>query len=280
LAFLRVVEVFPPTIPAAGVGGSDPEAKEPIESFVRSIREIRDLADVVLVASLKKPGLYTLPTIDSALRLRKKLGVDAAPVLLVRDKDRLQLLSSVVAGLVGGLKSMMLVWGDADKSLRPPTIIGFAGLSDALAKASEVREKARSRCLFFAPVDLRRLFTTAGVALARDRLKAGASMLLAQPPTTDADETFDSHSRLVAAAGLDGKVLPNVFPFRSPQDVSECEKYFGWRLPKRLHASAKEGEASLLATQKDVVRRLRSEHFPGVYVSTRGDPSYARTLLS
>jgi hypothetical protein len=201
-------------------------------------------------------------------------------VLVVRDEDRLQLLSSVVAGLVGGLKSMMLAWGDADQPRRAPRLIRFGGLSEALEEASRIRDKARSRCRFFAPVDLRRLFTTDGVALAKARLAAGASLLLAQPPTTDAVETFDSHSKLIRTAGLGGRVLPNVFPFRNSLDVSECEKYFGWSLPKSLHEGAKEGESSLLGIQREVIRRLKSEGFPGVYISTRGTPAVARALLS
>jgi len=279
LTFLRVIEVFPPFIPdAKGAPGSELQAS--VDSFVSEVKAIRGIADIVLVASLKSPPQPTLSTIEASLILRKKLGVDAAPVLVVRDQDRLQFLSSVVAGLVGGLKSMMLVWGDADLPRRSPRLIGFAGLSDALLEASRVREKARSRCVFLAPVDLRRLFTVGGSSLAKERVAAGATLLLAQPPTTDAEETFETHARLIAGAGLAGKVLQNVFPFRSPKDVSECETYFGWKVPQSVLEAAGEGEASVLAIQREVVRRLRAEHCPGVYVSTRGTPAVAKEILS
>jgi len=275
-----VVEVFPPIIPPAVDGGSPLRLADSMESYVGSIKEIQGIADVILVASLKKQDQMALPPIEAALHLRKKLGLDAAPVLVVRNENRLQLLSSVVEGLVGGLKSMMLVWGDSDLPRRSPLLLGFSGLSEALQEASQVRDKTRSRCRFFAPVDLRRLFTTAGVALAKNRLATGASFLLAQPPTTDAAETFDSHSKLIRTAGLEGKVLPSVFPFKNLLDVKECERYFGWRLPRELHEAAKEGGSSLLGTQSEVIRRLRSERFPGVYISTRGTPGLAKILLS
>jgi hypothetical protein len=279
LAFLRVVEVFPPILPDAA-GGQYSRPEDSTEAFVRDVKKIRGVADVLLVASLKKPGPPRLSTVETAILLHKKLGLDAAPVLVVRGLDRLQLLSSVVAGLVSGLKSMMLAWGDADGPRRPPRPIGFSGLGEALAEATKVRERSKSSCRFFAPVDLRRLFTSGGVTLAKERLVLGASLLLAQPPTTDATETFDSHAKLIAKAGLGGRVLPSVFPFRDARDVLECERYFGWKLPKTLHEAAREGESSLQAVQRDVVRRLRSDRFPGVYVSTRGNPYLAKLLLS
>jgi hypothetical protein len=280
LAFLRVVEVFPPVFPAAVERGHDRELEETVDAYLREVRAIRGFADVVLVASLKRPDISSLPPTDTGILLRKRLGLDAAPVLVVRDQDRLQLLSSVVGVLVGGLRSMMLAWGDADLPRRSPKLMGFSGLGEALAEASQIREGARFRCRFFAPVDLRRLFTTGGVALAKERLAAGSDYLLAQPPTTDAADTFESHARLIRKAGLEGKVILNVFPFRGPQDVKECEKYFGWQLPKSLHENAVEGESYLLGVEKEVVRRMRSEHFPGVYLSTRGTPALARDLLS
>jgi len=280
LAFLRVVEVFPPLFPGAAEDDREVQLRRSIDDFVGDVNAIRGVADVVVVASLKKPHFPALSTIEASLQLRRKLGLDAAPVIVVRDQDRLQFLSSAVAGLVGGLKSMVLVWGDPGEARRSPKLIGFAGLSEALSEATRISERGRSRCRLFAPVDLRRLVTARGVRIARERLSAGASFLLAQPPATDSAETFDYQSKLVRAAGLEGKVLLSVFPFRSSRDVIECERYFGWKLPKSLHAAAKEGESSLLQTQKEVVRRLRSEHFPGVYVSTRGNPAIAKEVLS
>jgi hypothetical protein len=280
LAFLRVVEVFPPLLQAPPTAGGDQQLEGLVDPFLADIKAIRGLADVILVASLKKPDVRALSTVGTALILRKRLRLDAAPVMVVRDQDRVQLLASVVTGLVGGLKSMMLAWGDADEPRKASRILGFASLTDALKEACQVRDRARSRCRFFAPVDLRRLFRAGGVSLAKGRLTAGAELLLAQPPTTDAAGTFDSHARLIKKAGLEGSVLPNVFPFKSPEDLKECEMYFGWRLSKEVHDAAKGGAPLLLDIQREVVHRLRSEHFPGVYLSTRGDPAIAKQILS
>ena len=111
------------------------------------------------------------------------------------------------------------------------------------------------------------------------RLRAGADMLLAQPPTTDAEETFDRHASTVRKAGLEGRVILSVFPFKGERDVRLYERKFGWALPKALHRAAARGEGHLLETGREVVRRLRSEKQPGVYAITRGDPAVAERLL-
>jgi hypothetical protein len=117
------------------------------------------------------------------------------------------------------------------------------------------------------------------VALARQRLKAGTSYLLAQPPTTDSEDTFERHAVNLQKAGLKDRVLLSIFPLCDTGDVRETEKYFGWTFPKSLHRAAVKGESSLLKMQRDVVRRLREEGFPGVYLSTRGNLGIAEKLL-
>ena len=176
---------------------------------------------------------------------------------------------------------MMIAWGDPyPVSVRSSNVRDFPSLADAIAEASTIRRRSRASTLFLAPVDVESLAKPRGVALARGRLKAGADYLLAQPPTTDAQETFDRHASLLRSSGLKGRVLLNVFPFRNDEDVRGCEKNFGWKLPRSLHIAASDGRATLQKREVDVVRRLRDEDFPGVYLNTRGEPEIARRLLS
>jgi hypothetical protein len=74
-------------------------------------------------------------------------------------------------------------------------------------------------------------------------------------------------------------VLPGVFPFRSAPDVARCEAFFGWALPKSLHRVARAGKEALNEEASRVVKELRTQGYPGVYVSTRGTPLTARRLL-
>ena len=280
LAFLRVVEVFPPLFPARTPKGETLRIGEEVERFVGEAQRISKVADVVLVADLKSTRFLKFSTVEAALILKKRLELDAAPVIVLRDVNRQKFLSSVMTGISLGLKSMMIVWGDRyPAGAQSSNVRDFPGLAAALREASLLREKAHSPARFFAPVDLRRLSRPDGVALAKARLRAGADCLLAQPPTTDAGPTFERHIELLDAAGLADSALLNVFPFRDRKDVKECERYFGWRLPRRLHITANEGAEALFEAEKEVVQRLRQDGLPGVYLNARGAPAIVEKLL-
>jgi len=281
VGFLRVVEVFPPLFPVGSADNAPLELEQKLDRFVEDVRGVRDFGDLFLVANVKDPDLLKVSTIEAAFVLQDRIRVRAAPVLVVRDMNRLQFLSSVVTALSFELDSLMVAWGDRyPSSARATNVRDFASLGSALHEVSSVRRKARSPMRLLAPIDLTRLGTSQGVALAKERLRAGATYLLAQPPTTDADEVFDKHSRALEKAGLKGSVLLNVFPFRDQKDVGYSEKYFGWKLPPSLHGVASKGEVALLDLEKEVVRRMREEGFPGIYLTTRGNPSVAERLLA
>ncbi|MDE1853736.1 MAG: methylenetetrahydrofolate reductase [Thaumarchaeota archaeon] len=279
MAFLRIVEVFPPMFPSSE--SAPLGLKEGINGFVEGVRGIRDLADVILVANVKKADFLKISTIEAAAMLQEQLRIDAAPVIVVRDQNRPQFLSSVLTAVALGLKSVMVAWGDAyPPSAKASNVRDFPSLAEAVRQASSMARRAGAQTRFFAPVDIGRLAKPGGVDLARGRIKAGAKCLLAQPPTTDAGETFDDHAAIIEKARLKARVLLNVFPFKGEEDVKKCEKYFGWKLPKSLHTAAAKGESSLLQMERRVVERLREEGFPGVYVTTRGTPSVAQKLLA
>ncbi len=281
MSFLRVVEVFPPHFPLRR-GADEPLGLDAeLDRFVEDVRGIRDYGDLFLVASVKNPDLLKISTVEAALLLKERLGVKAAPVLVARDMNRLQFLSTIVTAISLDLDSLMVVWGDAyPASAKATNVRDFSSLANVLHEASAIRRQARSSANLLAPVDLNRLGSRRGVAQARERLRAGAVYLVAQPPTTDAEETFEKHTSLLEASGLKGRVMLNVFPFRDEKDARECEKYFGWKLPRRLFETASRGERALVDSERSVVRRLRAEGFPGVYLTTRGTPSVAQLLLS
>ena len=273
-----MVEVFPPVFPAAG--HSPLHAGKELQRFLDGAGAVRAKADVVLVANLKDPKVLKLTTLEASRVLKDHLGVDAAPVIVVRDMNRPQFLSSVLTCASMGLESLMVAWGDEyPRSAGATNIRDFPTLADAIATASALRRRANPRMRIFAPVDVESLAYPRGVALARERLRSGADLLLAQPPTTDPEGTFEKHASLLRASGLRDRVLLNVFPFRGVRDVNHCEKLFGWKLPKGLHRAARSGGPRLTQVAKEVAHRLRSEGFPGVYLSTRGEPALAENLL-
>ena len=280
MAFLRVVEVLPPLFPwpggpvGLGAGGG-------VERFTKEVSTIHEYADQFLIANVHDQTVVGLDPVYLAVRLRDSLGVEAAPVIVVRGQNRPRFLSSVLTAVAAGVRWMMIAWGDdRPAKARASNVRDYRSLADAIREASTVSSRARAPAKVFAPVDIERLAEPKGRALAKGRLRAGAEILLAQPPTTDADETFDRHAALIEKAGLTGRVLLNVFPFKGEEDAVRYERMFGWRLPRSLHLSARDGEGRLAEVERAVVRRLGKEGFPGVYLTTRGTPGVAARLLS
>ena len=271
---------MPPLFPS-GPKGPQIEYREAVEKFVEDVRSLRSYSDVVLVANVKSPHTLKLSPLEAAHLLKDRVGVKAAPVVVVRDQNRVQFLSTVLTAISLEFPSVLIVWGDDyPRPTGTSNVRDFSSLGQALREASLVRARARASTEFYAPVDLNLLETTRGVSMARERLRSGAEYLLAQPPTTDPDETFDRHASLAGKAGIRSKVLLSVFPFVGPSDVRRCEKDFGWNLPRRLHREAASGEDAVLSLGRQVIGRLRKERFPGVYVSTRGRAGWAGKLLS
>jgi 5,10-methylenetetrahydrofolate reductase len=280
MGFLRIVEVFPPMFRASPKENGSIGLEEKTERFIEGVRSIRDLADVFLVASVKNPEFLKLSTIEAARLLRDRLRVEAAPVIVVRDMNRLQFLSSVLTGMSLDFGSMMIAWGDNYPDNAGTTNVrDFSDLSDAIREADSIRSRARASTKFFAPLDLQLPSDGKGETLAKSRLSAGADYLLAQPPSFDSD-TLDQHLSQLEKLGIRDRVILNVFPFRDSKDLDYCERYFGWMFPTHFREVAASGESALLHEERKVVRRLRDEKFPGLYVSTRGNPSVARSLLS
>jgi 5,10-methylenetetrahydrofolate reductase len=276
--FHRVVEIFPPRFPKSA---TRLDIEEKVDRFIEQARSVRDYADTVLIADVKNPKYLKLSSLEAALLLHDRTRVEAAPVLVLRGMSREKLLSDVMTGVSLGLRAMMLAWGDDyPASVKSSNVRDYATLAGAISDAAGIRRKTRSPTLLFAPVDMRQLGTPGGASMAEGRLKSGADYLLAQPPTTDPGDTFDQHLAALDSAGLRDRVFLNVFPFRGSRDVRDCEKYFGWKLPRQLHRDAEDGEAELIQIERRVVERMREENLPGIYLNTRGNPGIAGTLLS
>ena len=277
MAFLRVVEVLPPLFRR-----SDRELRllPEVERFKAEVREIRESADIILVANVKDRSLLKLETVHAAAVLERELGVTTSPVVVVRDQNRPQFLSTVLAAVTAGLKSIMVAWGDGYAGPGASNVRDYASLADAIRDVAAIRAKSASQAVILAPVNVERLSDPKGLALAKGRLRAGADLLLAQPPTTDAGVTFRRHLALLERSGLREKVLLGVFPFKGSGDVLRYERLFGWSLPKGLHRAADSGRGALLEAERAVARRARAEGLPGIYVSTRGEPRLAKAILA
>ncbi|MDG6985265.1 MAG: methylenetetrahydrofolate reductase [Nitrososphaerota archaeon] len=278
MAFLRVIEVLPPMFVSGARDRTSLAAK--MRTFTRGVGTVSDIGDVFLVASVKRAGVLQVDPVHAASVLKTELGVDAAPVVVVRDMNRPQFLSTVLSLPSAGLRSAMLAWGDdhPDGS-GASNVRDYPTLAGAISDAREALARAGSGLQVFAPVDLESLGRSAGARRARQRIVSGADFLIAQPPTTDAGPSLKRHAARVKKSGLAGRVIPSVFHFKGEEDVRRYEEMFGWKLPKPLHEAAQGGERELAKLERDVLREIRAEGFPGVCLSTRGEPGVAKALL-
>ena len=280
MGFVRVVEVFPPLFPSSRRMEDRIDPEHRLKRFLDDARRVSPHADVLLVADVKNTKLLKFSALQAAALLKEKIGVGVAPVLVARDFNRPQFLSNILTGLSLELDYLMFAWGDNYPPAAGATNVrDFRNLAEVLREAALLRTRARAATRFLAPVNIERLARPGEVVRAREKLLAGADYLLAQPPTTDV-EVLARHAELLRRAELKDRVLLNVFPFRDSKDVRECESYFGWQLPKTLHDAAKKGGKALVEAERGVVRALRDEGFPGVYLNTRGTPANAERLLS
>ena len=275
-----MVEIFPPLFPRSRRKEDHMDLERGIERFIDQARSASGFADVLLVADVKNPNMLKLSTIEAAALLKGRAGLEAAPVLVVRDFNRSQFVAAVLAVLSLELPHLMLAWGDDYPARSGATNVrDFASLAQSIGEAALLRRRAAASTKFLAPVNVELLSSRREVDRARGRLRAGAEYLLAQPPTTDL-EALERHQTLLQEAKLQDRVLLNVFPFEGSKDVRECEAYFGWRLPKTLHSTAEKGQRALFEAEMQVVRAMRSRGLPGIYLNSRGKPGLAGRFLS
>lgn len=276
MGFLRLVEVFPPLFrPGSKAGKIDVEGA--LANLFEGVETIKPFSDVILVAAFKDPATLRMSPVFTAQAIRRETGMNAAPVIVVRDYNRPEFRSMVVTAIAGGLRTMMIVWGDDFGKGGPTNVRDYVSLAEALRDASDIARKAGVHVDFLAPIDVSRL-GKGGSRTARSRLSAGAKLLLAQPPAIDTGD-LEKQAILLKRAGIEAKTLPGIFPFRSVKDLHECEKKFGWRLPEKADNIARQGPRGFLQAARAVAVEAERSGLPGIYLSTRGDPGVAADVL-
>lgn len=277
--FISIVEVFPPSFnldpniePNFGV-------KQKIKDFRERVRKILPYADAILLADVKDVSKVKISTIYAAQHLKQELGVDVIPVITARDLNSVAIRTSVITAISQGIEAIMFVWGDKYNHGEAKNVYDYPRLASMIKDAIEISKRAGIDLTVFAPINLSSLSKGQSMDMILDRLKCGASLLLAQPPTTDSISTLNEHIKIIKEHKLNGKVLLNIFPFRDKDDIVSIRKKFGWSLPKQLDEIATGGEPSLLKEAKKVADMIRESGLPGIYVSTRGKPELARFIL-
>ena len=104
-------------------------------------------------------------------------------MITARNSNRLGETLSVLTALSLEIGGIMLVWGDRyGEEERVKNVYDFSSLSDLVAHARGLAERAGVKCRILASVGLGKLRKGNGEELARLRLEKGVDLLLAQPP--------------------------------------------------------------------------------------------------
>jgi hypothetical protein len=273
--FIRAVEMLPPRLQEVEQGGPSLA----LGGFVDRVRPMAPYSDLFLVANVKDPSILAVSTVYAASLLRRELGVEASPTIAVRDFNKKGLLTEVFTSLSAGLTSMTLVWGDDyDPDAGISNVREFSSLEQAIAEAVRVGREAGAEPKVIAPIDVSKLGGERERRVAFGRIKAGASLLLAQPPTVGR-RGFREHLAALKDSGLEGRVLLNVFPFTDIEDATRIQKLFGWDLQEAVGILRDGGSEALIRESREVVGMMRQAGLPGVYLSTRASPSHAKSIL-
>jgi 5,10-methylenetetrahydrofolate reductase len=278
--FTTLIEVFPPNFSAETAREPLIGIKQKMRDMIARVRRIEDLADAILVTDQKDPSRLQLASVYTSAVLKDELGTEVIPVVPMRDMNRKAVRTTFLTCLSLGLESVSLVWGDRygnGDGFR--NVYDFRSLAEALSEVRGLAERSDVSATLLAPVDISALGGKRGARMAADRLSSGADVLLAQPPTSDVAYTLEKHMERLSANHLEHRVLPNIFPFRSREDIVACRERFGWDLPRALETIAEEGEPGLLREARAVAEAAKERGLPGIYVSTRGKPELARYIL-
>ncbi len=275
MAFFRLVEVFPPMFQRGTK--EEVDIRELLADLVYDVKKVRKYIDLVLVSNVKNPQMVKLSSIEVAAELEEKAKVRAAPVIVARDMNRQQMVTTLATTYTLGLETVMLAWGDRYTEGSPRNAYDYPSLAALISEARDLGEEMGVQARILAPVDLRALGTQKEHSW--DRLRAGAAMLLAQPPTTDATETYRRHLKAIDDAGLRDRVLLNIFPFKDRADAESVEARFGWALGEEAKKEAAEGEKVVLGQARAVANKMKRDGLRGAYLAARGNPGLAREIL-
>jgi 5,10-methylenetetrahydrofolate reductase len=275
--FLRIVEVFPPSFNIDA--GTEPSfaVRQKMRDLIEKVKRIERFTDYVLVADVKDASRIKLSTLYTATQIQMNANIRAVPVITARDMNSVAVRTQIITAISSGVEALMLAWGDKYKD-EAANVYDYKSLSEMILEANNIAKRCGKEILIMAPVNLSTLEKEGGFKLTKERLDSGASLLLAQPPTTDF-KALEKHSRIISEKKLERFVLPNIFPFRDKHDIISCRERFGWELSEELESIADGGEVELLRKAREIAERIREEGFPGIYVSTRGRPEIARYIL-
>jgi len=290
--FVRIIELFPPGIPIHPEKERGNHEKLDLsirfERLIESVQKLESIADGFSLPELKDELRVHLNSVSIASELKRRTGNLVIPTITLRDSNRQNLLGSVAYSIFAGLENLFVVRGDPysnDRSSIPPkNVFDFVKVSDLVR---EIRELERltvsgSKLCILSPIKITKSHDPKYLEIIRHRELAGIDLFVAESFFDDSDSYF-SKVKDIRKAGINRPIIHNVFPLRNYEDAILCIEKFGWSISKQELSNLKIGGATFgleMARKRYHSLLNMGDLANGASISSRGNPDYARQIVS
>lgn len=285
--FARIVEIFPPGLPAPGLIKPDRKIDLAVrfERLVESMEQLEAIADAFSLPELRDGSRIHLNSVSIASELKRKTNSSVIPTITLRDSNRQNLLGTVSFAMFAGLENIQIVRGDPyDARDEPKNVYDFGKIASFVTIVRELEShlsNVQKTCIL-APVNLRRISELEYVKVARQREAAGVDILVAESLFEDPSDYLD---RVISARdrGVRIPMIHNIFPLKDYQDAVFCVEKFGWKISEQeLHGLKTLGPKFGVETARKRYFGLldRKEISQGACISTRGNTEIVRQIVS
>jgi len=287
-SFARIVEIFPPGMPAPGSirAGQRIDLSVRFDRIVENIGQLEALADAFSLPELRDGARIHLNSVSVAAELKRRTTSSIIPTITLRDSNRQNLLGTISFAIFSGIENVQIVRGDpynTNSGLEPKNVYDISKIAAfvTIIRDLETHLSNVQKTCILAPLNLTKISDPNYVRIARQREVAGVDIFVTESLFEDTSKYLD---RVVLARekGIKIPIIHNIFPFRSYEDAVSCVEKFGWKISEEELQGLKSGGAKYgIETARKRYFELidRKEVSQGACISTRGNTEIVRQIV-
>ncbi len=286
--FLRIIEVFPPMIPApAGVSSIQKfDLNWRFERLVQGLVRTDPLADAFSIPELKDGNRVHLNSVGVASEIKKRTGSEIIPTITLRDSNRQSLYGMIAYGIFAGIQNLLLVRGDAygagnGTKNEPKNVYDISRVSTLISTVRELESRLDYSLCLLSPINLGKSNDANYLNTIRERELSGVDLFLSEQMFEDL-ETYLARVETIRKYGITKPIVHSIFPLKDYNDALGLTQKFGWKFTDYELANLKKtGPRYGLEMARTRYRSLlaHKDLIQGVSVSTRGNPEVARYIF-
>jgi 5,10-methylenetetrahydrofolate reductase len=286
--FIRIVEVFPPAIPAP----KDFKTAQKFDLGLRFDRLVQGLirtepfADGFSLPELKDGNRIHLNSVGVANELRRRTGSAVIPTITLRDTNRQGVFGMITYALFAGIENILFVRGDPfenGSSQNPKNVYDIGKLSNLIALARKIEShiaSANPLCIL-SPINLAKSDDESYLKTIRERELCGVDIFVGEQMFEDLN-AYLGRVEKIRKYGIRKPIVHSIFPLKDYEDAIGLVQKFGWGITDFELANLKNGGSRYgIEMARERYRSLlrHRDLIQGVSVSTRGNPEVARYIF-